>query len=129
LGAFGCGVFKSLAENNINLKVVDGTSIGGVNATIIAGYNEQRYDSAQTALEQFWFEIADNSFVNMFDSYSKEMTVADKNLTSQTFFHESRKIIDDAIARTDESNRSMQSFFANVFYGNCRMSSFLVMLI
>jgi hypothetical protein len=23
----------------------------------------------------------------------------------------------------------MQSFFANVFYGNCRMSSFLVMLI
>lgn len=118
LGAFGCGVFKSLAENNINLEVVAGTSIGGVNAAIIAGYNEQRYDSAQTALEQFWLETADNSFVNIPDSYSKVMTGADKNLTSQSLFHESRKIIDDAIARTDESNRSMQSFFANVFYGN-----------
>jgi len=118
LGAFGCGVFKSLAENNINLEVVAGTSIGGVNAAIIAGYNEQRYDSAQTALEQFWFEIADNSFVNLFDSYSKVMTGADQNLASQTIYHGSRKIIDDPIARTDESNRSMQSFFANVFYGN-----------
>ena len=30
LGAFGCGVFKALANNNIKLDIVAGTSIGGV---------------------------------------------------------------------------------------------------
>ncbi|MPZ07853.1 MAG: hypothetical protein GEU26_15805 [Nitrososphaeraceae archaeon] len=118
LGAFGCGVFKSLADNNINLEVVAGTSIGGVNAAIIAGYNEQRYDNAQTALEQFWLETADDSSVNLFNSYSKVMTGADKNLTSHILFHEPKKIIDDAIAKRDESNKAMQSFLASVFYGN-----------
>ena len=37
LGAFGCGVFKALANNNIKLDIVAGTSIGGINAAIIAG--------------------------------------------------------------------------------------------
>jgi NTE family protein len=40
LGAFGCGVYKSLAENNVNIDIIAGTSIGGVNAAIIAGFNE-----------------------------------------------------------------------------------------
>jgi NTE family protein len=31
LGAFGCGVFKTLASNNINIDIVAGTSIGGAN--------------------------------------------------------------------------------------------------
>jgi NTE family protein len=35
LGAFGCGVFKALANNNIKLDIVAGTSIGGINAAII----------------------------------------------------------------------------------------------
>jgi NTE family protein len=29
LGAFGCGVFKSLAKNNIKIDIIAGTSIGG----------------------------------------------------------------------------------------------------
>ena len=37
LGAFGCGVFKALASNNIKIDIVAGTSIGGINAAIIAG--------------------------------------------------------------------------------------------
>ena len=32
LGAFGCGVFKALAQKNIKIDIVAGTSIGGVNA-------------------------------------------------------------------------------------------------
>ena len=32
LGAFGCGVFKALANNNVKLDIIAGTSIGGVNA-------------------------------------------------------------------------------------------------
>jgi NTE family protein len=37
LGAFGCGVFKALASSNIKLDIIAGTSIGGLNASIIAG--------------------------------------------------------------------------------------------
>jgi NTE family protein len=35
LGAFGCGVFKALTNNNIKMDIVAGTSIGGLNASII----------------------------------------------------------------------------------------------
>jgi predicted acylesterase/phospholipase RssA len=41
LGAFGCGVFKAIANNNIKLDFIAGTSIGGVNAAIIAGSKDQ----------------------------------------------------------------------------------------
>ncbi|MDQ4073779.1 MAG: patatin-like phospholipase family protein [Thermoproteota archaeon] len=61
LGAFGCGVFKALAKNNIHLNIVAGTSIGGVNAAIIAGNRESNGLRAEEALEQFWLELAENS--------------------------------------------------------------------
>ena len=35
LGAFGCGVFKALANNNIKIDIIAGTSIGGLNAAIM----------------------------------------------------------------------------------------------
>src|SRR6188472_3843566 len=59
LGAFGCGVFKALANNNIKIDIVAGTSIGGLNAAIIAGSKEQ--DHPEKALEQFWLELAEGS--------------------------------------------------------------------
>ena len=37
LGAFGCGVFKALANNNVEIDILAGTSVGGINAAIIAG--------------------------------------------------------------------------------------------
>ena len=43
LGAFGCGVFKALANNNIKLDIVAGTSIGGINAAIIAGSKDEKH--------------------------------------------------------------------------------------
>src|SRR5215210_381756 len=58
LGAFACGVFKALVENNIKIDIVAGTSIGGVNASIIAGSKE---DHPERALEQFWLELAEGS--------------------------------------------------------------------
>jgi hypothetical protein len=33
------GVFKALANNNIKIDIVAGTSIGGLNVTVIAGSN------------------------------------------------------------------------------------------
>jgi NTE family protein len=55
LGAFGCGVFKAIVNNNIKLDIIAGTSIGGVNAAIIAGSKEEKHP--EETLEQFWLEL------------------------------------------------------------------------
>jgi len=49
LGAFGCGVFKALTNNNIKTDIVAGTSIGGLNATIIAGSKGDHQTSGHIA--------------------------------------------------------------------------------
>jgi NTE family protein len=59
LGAFGCGVFKALANKNIKLDIVAGTSIGGINGAIIAGSSDK--DHPERKLEEFWLELAENS--------------------------------------------------------------------
>jgi NTE family protein len=69
LGAFGCGVFKALANNNIKLDIVAGTSVGGINSAIIAGSTDDKHP--EKALEQFWLEIAENSkALDYFTSFS-----------------------------------------------------------
>jgi NTE family protein len=67
LGAFGCGVFKALARRNVKIDIVAGTSIGGVNAAIIAGSGKNREGHPEQLLEQFWMELSDG-FVNINDS-------------------------------------------------------------
>lgn len=62
LGAFGCGVFKAIANNNIGLDIVAGTSIGGINAAIIAGSKDEKHP--KKTLEQFWIELSE-SFVDL----------------------------------------------------------------
>jgi NTE family protein len=37
LGAYECGVYKTLARHGIKFNVVAGTSIGAINAGIVAG--------------------------------------------------------------------------------------------
>jgi len=69
LGAFGCGVFKALANNNIKLDIIAGTSVGGINAAIIAGSTDDKHH--EKTLEQFWLEIAENSkALDYFTSFS-----------------------------------------------------------
>lgn len=55
LGAYECGVFKVLYEEGIKFDIVAGTSIGAVNASIIAS---NKYNTANV-LEEFWFDVAD----------------------------------------------------------------------
>lgn len=62
LGAFGCGVSKVIAYNNIKLDIIAGTSIGGVNAAILAGSRDETHP--EQALEQFWLELSE-SFVDL----------------------------------------------------------------
>ena len=64
LGVFGCGVFKALAKKNIKLDIVAGTSIGGINAAVIAGSIDK--DHPERTLEEFWLELGENS-VNLYN--------------------------------------------------------------
>lgn len=56
LGAYECGVYKALTKHEIKFDIVAGTSIGAVNAAIIAGTknNEPAKD-----LEDFWLTLAE----------------------------------------------------------------------
>jgi NTE family protein len=57
--SLGCGVFKALANKNIKLDIVAGTSIGGINGAIIAGSGDKEHPERK--LEEFWLELAENS--------------------------------------------------------------------
>ncbi|WP_148686294.1 patatin-like phospholipase family protein [Candidatus Nitrosocosmicus hydrocola] len=61
LGAFSCGVYKALAEENIKIDIVAGTSIGGINAAIIAGSKKDN-NTPEKSLEEFWYELSDSSY-------------------------------------------------------------------
>lgn len=56
LGAYECGVYKTLAKHDIKFDVIVGTSIGAVNASIIAGSKD---DNSAKALEEFWLELSE----------------------------------------------------------------------
>lgn len=56
LGAYECGVYKSLHKRKIKFDIVAGTSIGAINATIITcAKNDPIKD-----LESFWLDLADS---------------------------------------------------------------------
>lgn len=56
LGAYECGVYKTLKKIKIDFDVVVGTSIGAINAAIIAGSNN---DDPAKHLEEFWLELSE----------------------------------------------------------------------
>jgi NTE family protein len=114
LGAFGCGVFKALRKNKIKLDIIAGTSIGGVNAALIAGSKEE--DHPELALEQFWIEIAENSVDLNFpipewvaENNPTAFPLAAANLSSQTNAHQNLQF------------KSLLSFYSSAFYGNDKM--------
>ncbi|MGE5821342.1 MAG: patatin-like phospholipase family protein [Nitrososphaerota archaeon] len=56
LGAYECGVYKALCKHGVKFDIVAGTSIGAVNAAIIAG---SKNDHPDKNLEDFWLEVAE----------------------------------------------------------------------
>lgn len=56
LGAYECGAYKSLARHGITFDIVAGTSIGAINAAIIAG---TKGTNPVKDLEDFWLTIAE----------------------------------------------------------------------
>ena len=58
LGAYECGVYKTLEKHGIELDIVAGTSIGALNAAIIVG---SKSNSPVQDLEHFWLTLAQNT--------------------------------------------------------------------
>jgi NTE family protein len=76
LGSFACGVFKALVKQKVRVDIVAGTSIGAINAAIIAG---SKSDQPEKDLEEFWLELSESTiklipdlWMYGWDSYSKE---------------------------------------------------------
>jgi NTE family protein len=59
LGAYECGVYKTLAKHNIKFDIVSGTSIGALNAAIISAHRHQNVKNSAQELENFWLELAE----------------------------------------------------------------------
>ena len=121
LGAFGCGVFKALANNNVKLDIIAGTSMGGVNAAIIAGSKDDKYP--EKVLEQFWLELAEGSraldsfsYSSLHPTYSPSfiqwLATADK--TSFFASQSNSKVQSDQ----NLSIKSMLSAYGSAVYGN-----------
>lgn len=56
LGAYECGVYKTLHREGIKFDIIGGTSIGAVNASIIIG---SKSDEPAAALEEFWLDLSE----------------------------------------------------------------------
>ena len=135
LGAFGCGVFKALANNNIKLDIVAGTSIGGINAAIIAGSKDEKHP--EQMLEQFWLELS-QSFVDLgkvtLPSYSRSLPkfVEDMLISSGYYFYNLPRNSSDQqqinySSKTKSANehtikmQQLKSFYSSAIFGNDKM--------
>jgi NTE family protein len=122
LGAFGCGVYKALAKSNIKIDIIAGTSIGGLNASIIAGSKE---DHPEKALEQYWLELAEGSGNND-TSFNFPFLQDMPPLSSYPSFSEYQiapiastiTSIDHSEIRHISQIKSMISFYSSATYGN-----------
>jgi NTE family protein len=59
LGAYECGVISTLYKHGINFNIIAGSSIGAINASIIASAQNRGKDPANS-LKDFWQVLADN---------------------------------------------------------------------
>ena len=121
LGAFACGVFKALARSNIKIDIVAGTSIGGLNASIIAGSKEK--DRPETALEQFWLELGERSIsanpnLNFFPLMKSLSPPSEHRIsTNHTPTSGSSSADHSALAHISQIE-SLMSFYNSAIYGN-----------
>lgn len=120
LGAFGCGVFKALAQKNLKIDIVAGTSIGGVNAAVIAGSKNENHP--EKLLEEFWLELTDN-YIDLDkispSSYSHmEQLIANYYLHSRT----NEPGINELMLKAEQyRNKSFRSFLSSAIFGNEKM--------
>jgi NTE family protein len=136
LGAFGCGVFKAIANNNIKLDIIAGTSIGGVNAALIAGSKDEKHP--EQVLEQFWLELSE-SFINL-DKFIPTSTGSLPNIIEKTplpfalYYYLYEDLLEDSLGQkknypssaTDTNEhairlKQLRSFYSSAIFGNDKM--------
>jgi NTE family protein len=114
LGAFGCGVYKALAKNNIKIDIIAGTSMGGLNASIIAGSKENH---PEKVLEQYWLELAEGSIGMGFN-----FPLVEENRSSPLSSEYQTPIppptTDYSTIKHMSQIKSIISFHSSAFYGN-----------
>jgi NTE family protein len=118
LGAFGCGVFKALADNNIKIDIIAGTSIGGLNAAIISGSSKE--DHPERELEQYWLELAEGSS-NLSSPFIEWLAGYPIPTLTPTPFPSTTSVTPttDHPGTTHISQvRSIMSFYNSAIYGN-----------
>src|SRR5215212_3668830 len=116
LGAFGCGVFKALAKSNVKIDIIAGTSIGGLNASIIAGSKGE--DHPEKALEQYWLELGEGRSANLSSPFMEglarypipTLTPLPPPPATQTTDHSTMTHISQV--------KSVISFYTSAIYGN-----------
>ncbi len=59
LGAYECGVYKSLYKNDIKFDILAGSSIGAINTSIITAAQNGGKD-VPSILEDFWMSLSEN---------------------------------------------------------------------
>jgi len=121
LGAFGCGVFKALSQKNMKIDIVAGTSIGGVNAAIIAGSKNEKHP--EQILEEFWLELAD-SFVDWNNFSSSIFPFFEQMLSNyySSFFYTSDQKKNESLRMIEEYRiESLRSFLSSAIFGNAKM--------
>jgi NTE family protein len=121
LGAFACGVFKALASSNIKIDIVAGTSIGGLNASIIAGSKEK--DHPETALEQFWLELGEGSIsanpsMNFFPFMKSLSPVSECPMSANHTRTSGSSSVDHSALAHISQIESLMSFYNSAIYGN-----------
>jgi NTE family protein len=116
LGAFGCGVFKALANSDIKIDIIAGTSIGGLNASIIAGSQE---DHPEKTLEQYWLELAEGS-VNLNSPFIEQLAgyPAPTPIVTSLPPAQLTPTTDHSTITHISQVKSIMSFYNSALYGN-----------
>jgi NTE family protein len=121
LGAFGCGVFKALASSNIKIDIIAGTSIGGLNASIIAGSRKEE-DRPEKALEQFWLELAEGSTsknnVNFNFPFARSLLGNESRMSTNTSNDSAASSAGHSSMTHVSQLKSIISFYNSALYGN-----------
>lgn len=116
LGAFGCGVFKALATSNIKIDIIAGTSIGGLNASIIAGSKGE--DHPEKALEQYWLELGEYSSANLNSPFMEWLARYPLPTPTPLPPPPSTPTTDHSAITHISQVKSVMSFYSSAIYGN-----------
>jgi NTE family protein len=116
LGAFGCGVFKALANSNIKIDIVAGTSIGGLNASIIAG-SKGEDPPPEKALEQYWLELGEGS-ANLNSPFIEGLARYPAPTLTPLPPPPTTPITDHSVLTHISQIKSVMSFYSSAIYGN-----------